>query len=154
MALRRSLVRIQSPRHQGTFIHTINVPCLSLKTCSLVGPPIAAIWNSPKARRSSPRPSGNNKGSGIAVVFPIALRQDTLARTKANYASTSVFIVANEIAVMRQLQRLLQLAALFDSVKDALVWVKDRDGRYCWVNRAFQINYTMDRPRRETHAGS
>jgi AraC-like DNA-binding protein len=65
-----------------------------------------------------------------------------------------VFIVANEIAVMRQLQRLLQLAALFDSVKDALVWVKDRDGRYCWVNRAFQINYTMDRPRRETHAGS
>ena len=88
------------------------------------------------------------------MVFPIALSRDTLARTKANYAFASVFIVANEIAVMRQLQRLLQLAALFDSVKDALVWVKDRDGRYCWVNRAFQINYTMDRPRRETHAGS
>jgi AraC-like DNA-binding protein len=54
---------------------------------------------------------------------------------------------------MRQLERLLQLAALFDSVKDALVWIKDRDGRYCWVNRAFLINYTMDRPRRETTAG-
>jgi AraC-like DNA-binding protein len=55
---------------------------------------------------------------------------------------------------MRQLQRLLQLATLFDCVKDALVWVKDRDGRYCWVNRAFQINYSMDRLRREARAGS
>jgi AraC-like DNA-binding protein len=54
---------------------------------------------------------------------------------------------------MRQLQRLLQLAALFDCVKDALVWVKDRDGRYCWVNRAFQISYAMDRPRGEARAG-
>jgi AraC-like DNA-binding protein len=55
---------------------------------------------------------------------------------------------------MRQLQRLLQFATLFDSVKDALVWIKDRDGRYCWVNRAFLINYTMDRPRSETVAGA
>jgi AraC-like DNA-binding protein len=55
---------------------------------------------------------------------------------------------------MRQLQRLLQLAALFDCVKDALVWVKDRDGRYCWVNRAFLLNYAVDRPGRETRAGS
>ena len=55
---------------------------------------------------------------------------------------------------MGQLQSLLQLAALFDAVKDALVWVKDRDGRYCWVNRAFLINYEMARPRRETRAGS
>jgi AraC-like DNA-binding protein len=55
---------------------------------------------------------------------------------------------------MNQLQRLLQLATLFDCVKDALVWVKDREGRYCWVNRAFQISYAMDRLRRETGAGS
>jgi AraC-like DNA-binding protein len=55
---------------------------------------------------------------------------------------------------MRQLQRLLQLAALFDSVKDALVWVKDRDGRYCWVNRAFLLSYEMARPRRDTRASS
>src|SRR5262249_57964948 len=54
---------------------------------------------------------------------------------------------------MRQLKRLLQLAALFDCVKDTLVWVKDLEGRYCWVNRAFLINYTMDRPRSETIAG-
>jgi AraC-like DNA-binding protein len=55
---------------------------------------------------------------------------------------------------MKQLQHLLQLATLFDCVKDALVWVKDREGRYCWVNRAFQINYAMDRLQRETGAGS
>ena len=55
---------------------------------------------------------------------------------------------------MRQLQRLLQLATLFDCVEDVLVWVKDRDGRYCWVNRAFLINYAMERPRSETRAGS
>jgi AraC-like DNA-binding protein len=55
---------------------------------------------------------------------------------------------------MRQLQRLLQLAVLFDCVKDALVWVKDRDGRYCWVNRAFLLNYAVARPRRETRADS
>ncbi len=54
---------------------------------------------------------------------------------------------------MRQLERLLQLVALFDCVKDALVWVKDHNGRYCWVNRVFLINYTMDRPRCETIAG-
>ena len=54
---------------------------------------------------------------------------------------------------MRQLQRLLQLAVLFDCVKDALVWVKDRDGRYCWVNRAFLLNYAVARPRRETGPG-
>ena len=45
---------------------------------------------------------------------------------------------------MRQLQPLLQLAALFDCVEDAMVWVKDREGRYCWVNRAFLIDYALD----------
>jgi AraC-like DNA-binding protein len=39
---------------------------------------------------------------------------------------------------------LLALAELFDCVEDAVVWVKDRDGRYCWVNRAFLINYELD----------
>jgi AraC-like DNA-binding protein len=46
--------------------------------------------------------------------------------------------------VIREHQTLLALAQLFDFVEDALVWVKDRDGRYCWVNRAFLINYEMD----------
>ena len=45
---------------------------------------------------------------------------------------------------MRQYQSLLQLAELFDCVADVLVWVKDCDGRYCWVNRAFLLNYVMD----------
>ena len=53
---------------------------------------------------------------------------------------------------MRQLQQLLQLATLFDCVEDILVWIKDRDGRYCWVNRAFLINYAMDRLRSERPA--
>jgi AraC-like DNA-binding protein len=55
---------------------------------------------------------------------------------------------------MRQLQRLLQFASLFDCVQDALVWIKDREGRYCWVNRAFLLNYAVARPRREPGAGS
>ncbi len=41
-------------------------------------------------------------------------------------------------------QPLLALAELFDFVEDALVWVKDRDSRYRWVNRAFLINYELD----------
>ncbi len=47
---------------------------------------------------------------------------------------------------MQEFQPLLQLAALFDCMEDVLVWVKDREGRYRWVNRAFLINYAMDRP--------
>src|SRR5580704_9156058 len=43
----------------------------------------------------------------------------------------------------------LPLAELFDCVEDALAWVKDRDGRYRWVNRAFLINFAMD-DRRES----
>jgi type 1 glutamine amidotransferase len=39
----------------------------------------------------------------------------------------------------------LQFAALFDCVDDVLAWVKDREGRYCWVNRAFSINYSLER---------
>jgi AraC-like DNA-binding protein len=55
---------------------------------------------------------------------------------------------------MRQLQRLLQLATLFDCVKDVLVWVKDRDGRYRWVNRAFLLNYAVARQRRRMRTDS
>jgi AraC-like DNA-binding protein len=39
---------------------------------------------------------------------------------------------------------MLQLAELFDYVEDLVAWVKDRAGRYCWVNRAFLINYALD----------
>jgi AraC-like DNA-binding protein len=51
---------------------------------------------------------------------------------------------------MTHLQQALQLAALFDCLEDVVVWVKDRDGRYCWVNRAFLINYALERHRIET----
>jgi len=38
------------------------------------------------------------------------------------------------------------LAGLFDFLEDVLAWVKDRDGRYLWVNRAFLINYALEHP--------
>jgi AraC-like DNA-binding protein len=40
--------------------------------------------------------------------------------------------------------QLLQFAALFDYVDDVQAWIKDRAGRYRWVNRAFLINYALD----------
>jgi AraC-like DNA-binding protein len=45
---------------------------------------------------------------------------------------------------------LLQLAGLFDCVEGVLVWVKDRQGRYCWVNRAFRLGYEAEHPQRAT----
>jgi AraC-like DNA-binding protein len=38
------------------------------------------------------------------------------------------------------------LAGLFDFLEDVLVWVKDRNGRYLWVNRAFLIHYALEHP--------
>jgi len=35
-------------------------------------------------------------------------------------------------------------AELLDSLPDVLAWVKDRQGRYLWVNRAFVIQYALD----------
>lgn len=34
-------------------------------------------------------------------------------------------------------------ADLLDCLPDVLAWVKDRQGRYLWVNRAFVINYSL-----------
>jgi len=38
------------------------------------------------------------------------------------------------------------LAGLFDFLDDVLAWVKDRNGRYLWVNRAFLIHYALEHP--------
>ncbi|QEH32601.1 HTH-type transcriptional activator RhaS [Aquisphaera giovannonii] len=46
---------------------------------------------------------------------------------------------------MTGFQALLQLAPLFDCVDDALAWVKDLEGRYRWVNRAFLTSYALER---------
>jgi AraC-like DNA-binding protein len=51
-------------------------------------------------------------------------------------------------------QQLLQLAELFDCVEDVVVWVKDRDGRYRWVNRAFRISYDAAGRGREDLTGA
>ena len=37
-------------------------------------------------------------------------------------------------------------AELLDFLPDVLAWVKDRQGRYLWVNRAFLIQYSVDHP--------
>jgi AraC-like DNA-binding protein len=65
----------------------------------------------------------------------------------------SPLIDASADAVIREHQPLLALAELFDCVEDALVWIKDRDGRYCWVNRAFLINYELDGQERRPNVG-
>ena len=53
---------------------------------------------------------------------------------------------------MTQFHPLLQLAGLFDYVEEVLAWVKDREGRYCWVNQAFLINFALDGHRGSTQA--
>jgi AraC-like DNA-binding protein len=37
-------------------------------------------------------------------------------------------------------------AELLDFLPDVLAWVKDRQGRYLWVNRAFLVHYALDHP--------
>jgi AraC-like DNA-binding protein len=44
---------------------------------------------------------------------------------------------------MGLLERSFPLAELFDCLEDVVAWVKDREGRYRWVNRAFRLNYAM-----------
>jgi AraC-like DNA-binding protein len=46
------------------------------------------------------------------------------------------------------------LTELFDFLDDVLAWVKDREGRYLWVNRAFLINYSLEHPRERGGAES
>jgi len=44
------------------------------------------------------------------------------------------------------------LAELFDFLEDVFAWVKDRNGRYLWVNRAFLINYALEHPEHQSEA--
>lgn len=37
-------------------------------------------------------------------------------------------------------------AELLNFLEDVLAWVKDRDGRYLWVNRAMRIAYSLEHP--------
>ena len=47
---------------------------------------------------------------------------------------------------MTQDLKAFQLFDLFDALQDVMAWVKERDGRYFWVNRAFMINYALENP--------
>ena len=46
------------------------------------------------------------------------------------------------------------LAELFDFLEGVLAWVKDRQGRYLWVNRAFLIKYSLDHPGADSLVGA
>src|SRR6185503_18265055 len=47
---------------------------------------------------------------------------------------------------MKRTKDSFRLAELFDFLEGVLAWVKDWQGRYLWVNRAFLIKYTLDHP--------
>jgi AraC-like DNA-binding protein len=47
---------------------------------------------------------------------------------------------------MKPIEGAFHLAELFDFLEDVLAWVKDRQGRYLWVNRPFLIKYALDHP--------
>ncbi len=40
----------------------------------------------------------------------------------------------------------LQLTELFEPLEDVQFWIKDREGRYCRINRAFLLNYALSEP--------
>ena len=37
------------------------------------------------------------------------------------------------------------VGSLFDFIEDLQFWIKDRQGRYGWVNRGFLLNYSLER---------
>lgn len=55
---------------------------------------------------------------------------------------------------MRLEPPLTAFVELFDCVEDVVAWIKDRDGRYCWVNRAFLVSYSMSAAANGGSAGS
>jgi AraC-like DNA-binding protein len=77
-----------------------------------------------------------------------------MARHRTTHTAERAITVASGIGFMERHPDWMQLAALFDCLEDVLVWIKDRDGRYRWVNRAFLINYALDSRQSEPRAGS
>ena len=37
------------------------------------------------------------------------------------------------------------ITGLLDEIEGVQCWIKDREGRYCWVNRGFLLNYALER---------
>jgi AraC-like DNA-binding protein len=37
------------------------------------------------------------------------------------------------------------IAGLLDQIEGVQCWIKDQEGRYCWVNRGFLLNYALER---------
>ncbi len=82
--------------------------------------------------------------------FPVSSWRN---RFEWNLVPKSGKLRQHSIEFTRRIQRTMalrgnpfDLAELFDFLDDVLAWVKDREGRYLWVNRAFQIRYALDHP--------
>jgi AraC-like DNA-binding protein len=50
------------------------------------------------------------------------------------------------LRAMKSSEATFRLTELFDYLEDVLAWVKDRDGRYLWANRALLIKYALEHP--------
>jgi AraC-like DNA-binding protein len=48
-------------------------------------------------------------------------------------------------AILMQYPQFRQIAELFNHLKDVMAWIKDRHGRFCWVNRTVLMMQTRDR---------
>jgi AraC-like DNA-binding protein len=94
-------------------------------------------WRGPTGRSSDSEKSGLCRPTSIRP----AIGHDCF---NVFPADTRALDVPNGTTLMSLDLHWLPLAELFDCVEDVLVWVKDREGHYCWVNRAFLINFTMD----------
>ena len=54
------------------------------------------------------------------------------------------FVAQPPVAIVAVSKIPSHFAELLDFLPDVLAWVKDRQGRYLWVNRAFLIQYSLD----------
>ena len=81
---------------------------------------------------SGPKPLAATRG-------PVKIRPFTWAGKGSNGTSA-------KSSGMTSTKASFDLAGLFDFLDDVMAWVKDRNGRYLWVNRAFLINYELEHP--------
>src|SRR5438477_7759245 len=78
---------------------------------------------------------------GHRMPWPASRAIAAISRTAPSHERIHRLTAASSagITLMTDLQPLLQLAELFDHIEDVRVWVKDRDGCICWVNRAVHL---------------
>ena len=73
------------------------------------------------------------------------LHAATIERTTVLLFTCPRSVAAIEVpCAMSRPRRSCNWPSCSTACEDVVVWVKDRDGRYRWVNRAFLINYSLD----------